>query len=246
MPFFLITFMALGSHATSGRQMAITGLLLTIYLTFEVKKPGEGDKDNYAVELINNYHMHPYLVKLLGSDVQYWTIHQFMNYLRTVVWQSYFQYAMALSRLLDTDPDARILEYINYVGNKNIKTMQLFETLSPLRSQEIRDKEISAELKKVLEERDKLKKEQEQLEADKKKALEIKPEGENNDEQPPADENTQPEEVAVVKKEDQDITHLLKALTAEQYSEIEAKLIEREEMLKQKEKELDEREQKLN
>ena len=69
MPFFLITFMALGSHATSGRQMAITGLLLTIYLTFEVKKPGEGDKENYGVEMINNYHMHPYLVKLLGSDV---------------------------------------------------------------------------------------------------------------------------------------------------------------------------------
>ena len=141
--------------------MAITGLLLTIYLTFEVKKPAEGGIENYAVEAINNYHMHPYLLKLLGSDVQYWTVHQFMNYLRTVVWQSYFQYAMALSRLMDIDPDAKILEYINYVGQKNIKTMQLFETLVPLRSQEIRDKEISAELKKILEERDKLKKEQE-------------------------------------------------------------------------------------
>lgn len=84
-----------------------------------------------------------------------------MNYLRTVVWQSYFQYAMALSRLLDTDPDAKILECINYVGSKNLKTLQLFETLSPLRSQEVRDKEISAELTKLLEERDKLKKEQE-------------------------------------------------------------------------------------
>lgn len=74
-PFFLITFMALGSHATCGRQMAITGLLLSIYLTFEVKKPAEGGVENYAVEAINNYHMHPYLLKLLGSEVQYWTIH---------------------------------------------------------------------------------------------------------------------------------------------------------------------------
>lgn len=141
--------------------MAITGLLLTIYLTFEVKKPAEGGQENAAVEAINNYHMHPYAVKFLGPGVQYWTVHQFMNYLRTVVWQSYFQYAMALSRLLDTDPDAKILECINYVGGKNLKTLQLFETLSPLRSQEVRDKEISAELKKLLEERDKLKKEQE-------------------------------------------------------------------------------------
>lgn len=49
----------------------------------------------------------------------------------------------------------------------------------------------------------------------------------------------------MVKKQEGDITHLLKALSADQYSEIEAKLIEREEMLKAKEKELDEREQKL-
>lgn len=49
----------------------------------------------------------------------------------------------------------------------------------------------------------------------------------------------------MVKKLEGDITHLLKALSADQYSEIEAKLIEREEALKQKEKELDEREQKL-
>lgn len=50
----------------------------------------------------------------------------------------------------------------------------------------------------------------------------------------------------VAKKQEGDITQLLKALSADQYSEIEAKLIEREEMLKQREKELDEREEKLN
>jgi len=45
---------------------------------------------------------------------------------------------MAMSSLLDLDPQAKITEYINYIGAKNMKIMHLFETLRPERSEEIR------------------------------------------------------------------------------------------------------------
>jgi len=75
-PFFLIIFMALGVNAVYGKQMAMTGLLLSILLTFEVKKPAiSGTEENPGVEFINRHHAHPLVIKLLGEKIKFWTIH---------------------------------------------------------------------------------------------------------------------------------------------------------------------------
>tara|TARA_B110000285_G_C14874167_1_gene490668 strand:+ start:240 stop:641 length:402 start_codon:yes stop_codon:yes gene_type:complete len=54
-PFLGIIQMVLGgNHQTTGRQMAITAVLLCSYICFEIKKPAEaGGQENWAVELIN-------------------------------------------------------------------------------------------------------------------------------------------------------------------------------------------------
>lgn len=67
---------------------------------------------------------------------------------------------MAISRLMDKDPDAEIDNLLsNRVGNKALKALQIFEIMAPRRSEEIRSKELSAEIEKIRDERLKIEKE---------------------------------------------------------------------------------------
>jgi len=70
-PFLGIIQMVLsGAHQITGRQMAVSGLLLALYICFEMKKPSVSpSEENYAVELINQYYNHEDLVKIFGPDV---------------------------------------------------------------------------------------------------------------------------------------------------------------------------------
>jgi hypothetical protein len=56
--------------------MAITALLLCAYLCFEIKKPAEANgQENWAVELINEYHTHEKIVELFGPEIKHYTVY---------------------------------------------------------------------------------------------------------------------------------------------------------------------------
>ena len=96
--------------------MAIVGLLVSIFVCFELKKPQDGD--NQMVELFNEYHTHEYVVKVLGPEIKHYTIYQIVKYLKEVIWQSFFQFSIAISRLVDVDPSGEIDKGINKVTGK--------------------------------------------------------------------------------------------------------------------------------
>ena len=55
--------------------MAIIGLIISSFITFEMKKPAEVTNENWVVVLINNYFYHPYVVKLVGDKSKYFTVY---------------------------------------------------------------------------------------------------------------------------------------------------------------------------
>lgn len=106
-----------GNHQTTGKQMAITALLLCAYLCFEIKKPAEANgQENWAVELINEYHTHEKIVELFGPEIKHYTVYQITKYLHGVLWQSYFQFSIAMSKLVDKNPDLFIDTTISKIG----------------------------------------------------------------------------------------------------------------------------------
>jgi flagellar hook-basal body complex protein FliE len=60
---------------------------------------------------------------------------------------------MAISRLVDTNPDVNLDRSIQKINDKQIKALQICEMLAPKRSEEIRRDELSEALKKVRDER---------------------------------------------------------------------------------------------
>ena len=103
-PFVMMIFMMLGQHAPVGRKMAVGGLMISAYVVFEMKMPAQINADNWVVKLINKYQYHEYALQILGPSTKFYTIHQYSNYLR-VIWQSFFQFSLAISRLVDKNPD---------------------------------------------------------------------------------------------------------------------------------------------
>lgn len=60
---------------------------------------------------------------------------------------------MAISRLVDKNPDALLNEEFSKMNNKTLKLLQLFETLVPKRAQDLRDKEYSEAILKEIKDR---------------------------------------------------------------------------------------------
>lgn len=79
-----------------------------------------------------------------------------ISWYQTVVWGCFFQFSMALSRLLDVSPEAMIDAGITQVSNKGVKAMQIFETLAPIRPKETIEKEYTPKIKEAMEDQDKL------------------------------------------------------------------------------------------
>ena len=90
--------------------MAVGGLMITSYIVFEMLMPSQIETENWVVQLVNKYQDHEYVLQILGPSTKFYTIHQFANYIRGVMWQSFFQFSMAMSRLVDKNPDALINE----------------------------------------------------------------------------------------------------------------------------------------
>jgi hypothetical protein len=67
--------------------MAIAGLLLSIYVVFELKKPADPTKETMMVEYFNENMHHEYLTKIFGEGIlEKFTIYQVCKYLKDVVW----------------------------------------------------------------------------------------------------------------------------------------------------------------
>ena len=79
--------------------------------------------ENWVVELINKYQSHELVLQVLGPSVPYYSVHQFANYLRHVVWQSFFQFSLAMSRLVDRNPDQLLAEAFNKMNAKTLKVL---------------------------------------------------------------------------------------------------------------------------
>lgn len=81
-PYFFIMFLALSAHSNLGRKLVVTGLLLTMYVVFELKKPGPVGDDSEAVKLVESYRKHAFVVKMLGDEAtDRFTIHQLCNFI---------------------------------------------------------------------------------------------------------------------------------------------------------------------
>jgi len=54
--------------------MTATGLIVTIYLAWEIKAPApSADRENNAVRLINALEKQKWIVKALGANLDQWT-----------------------------------------------------------------------------------------------------------------------------------------------------------------------------
>lgn len=114
--YFGIIFMALGANSVVGKRLAITGLLMSIYVVLELKKPYPNAKTlTPAVELFNENVFNQNLLWFLKKwrfpanyvKLEYWTIHQLCNFV-SVFWGCYFQFSLALSRLVDVQFETTI------------------------------------------------------------------------------------------------------------------------------------------
>ena len=112
--------MAVGAHATIGKQLTVSGLILAGYIVFEMKKP---ESDNWVTEYINKYYLHPRVIQIFGDKTMYFTSYQLANFIKSNLWQSYFQFSLALSRLIDTDPEQKLTMLIGKLGDKHIKLL---------------------------------------------------------------------------------------------------------------------------
>lgn len=136
-PYLGISYMSLGADQPVGRQLVILGLCSAVFIVWQTLQPGiSTTQDNDYVQFINNNIDHKYVVTLLGPKTMYWTTHQFLNWIRNVVWQFYFQMSMAISRLIDKTADQKVDQSILKIGNKQTKTMHVWEILKPMRTKE--------------------------------------------------------------------------------------------------------------
>ena len=163
--------------------MAIVGLLLSIYVCFELKKPADPNTETQLVELFDQHYNHEYLHKIFGENIKYYTIHQVVKYLKEVIWQSFFQFSIAISKLVDVDPQANIDKALGKISSKNLKAMHILEMMSPKRTEDVRRKELSEKIMKVRDEREEQAKaiEEKPKETEATEAIE---DGENNIKEP--------------------------------------------------------------
>ena len=75
LPFCLIIWLAFGNHAHKGKQMAVIGLIISAFITFEMKKPSEYTNENWVVLMINKYYDHPLIIKYFGEKSKYFTVY---------------------------------------------------------------------------------------------------------------------------------------------------------------------------
>ena len=119
-----------------------------------MKKPADfasnPEGDNWVVALINQYHLHPYVLRLFGPDIQYYTTFAIAQFLRSHIWPAFFQATLAVSRLVDVDPEAKSLAHIGKIGAKTMKVLHILEIMNPQRSSEEQDAEYWVELAKVI------------------------------------------------------------------------------------------------
>ncbi len=54
--------------------MCVIGLLLSLYVLFEFKKP-KNDDEVWAINLFNKNLENPYLIKILGENSRYYTVY---------------------------------------------------------------------------------------------------------------------------------------------------------------------------
>lgn len=125
------------------------------YIILEMTKPadfaGTVDGDNWVVAFLNRHHSHPYAIKLFGEESKFYTVSMLMYFMRSIVWHAYFQAVLALSRIVDEDPEAACQEKLGKIGKKQFKIMHILELLTPKREE--LDKEYSPDLAKIYAER---------------------------------------------------------------------------------------------
>ena len=68
-PYFFIMFIALADHSHSGRKLAVSGLLISMYVCYELKKPGDHVGMNPAIEFVEKYRKHPRVLSILGEEM---------------------------------------------------------------------------------------------------------------------------------------------------------------------------------
>ena len=69
---------------------------------------------------------------------------------------------MAISRLVDKDPNTLVNEYFGKLNQKSLKLIQVFEAMSPKRDKKLMDLEYSDAILKVIREREEAKKKKEE------------------------------------------------------------------------------------
>lgn len=73
-PYFGILWLSFGTNSIYGKQMAYMGLLLAIFVTWELKKPCiSATEENQAIQQVEFYRDHPKVLKFLGESSSKWT-----------------------------------------------------------------------------------------------------------------------------------------------------------------------------
>ena len=85
----------------------------------------------------------PNLVKL-----EHWTIHQLCNFISTF-WGAYFQFSLALSRLVDVQIDTNVTQFNTKCGGKILKALHCFEYMVPQRANV--ESEYSENIKQIIQ-----------------------------------------------------------------------------------------------
>ena len=98
--------------------MAVTGLLMVVYLLFEAKKPNDSGNVWMPKWLDKHFLNNPYVLKLLGEETKYYSIHQMGNLLRSNIWPAFSQFSLAMSRLCDVEPEAILAANLEKFSNK--------------------------------------------------------------------------------------------------------------------------------
>lgn len=71
LPYILIIYFSLGGEDTTGRKMAITGLISFMYLIFALKNPLDAPRNkNKLIKLIDHYIDHELVIKVMGPEVK--------------------------------------------------------------------------------------------------------------------------------------------------------------------------------
>ena len=97
---------------------------------------------------------------------------------------------MAMSRLVDKNPDVMLNEEFSKMNAKTLKLLQIFETLVPKRTEEVRKKEYSEVLLKEIKDREEEEEKRKELENAPKLAIEgAQEEGGNGEPKKDSEEN---------------------------------------------------------